>query len=447
MTKGFKKLVASALLTAITLSACGVSGDITNDASINLAQINSNTANLPGWGKEVDKLPKLSGKQNVTLLSYLGFDNNKGAFDPDKGPFVPDENYRNELPKLLNFQELSGSDNKFNFLVQTDGAEDNDLKRYYIVNDKDSSKIVSPYIQLAEEKDSADSNVLQDFIKWGYSNYDAPVKILDIDSHGGSYKGIVFDQPTRNIMSISEVARAIKSSVGKVDILTFDACLMSSIEVGYELKDQADVMIGSEDSTLRTGMLYAGSLSKIIDNSKNPEDIARGILLASDRSGVKDYEGLLNPNRPNRQGKTPNVFTISAFRGKEMKNLVAEINNLSRRIMSKISTDKTAVSSAINGTKALRIDNDEDVAGQRDLYEILSRMTTIFTDPELKNAVVKTRNALNKAIVIARTNNLEKYARGIGINISPDSVQTEMYQATSFAKNSQWDEMIIAINK
>ena len=41
-------------------------------------------------------------------------------------------------------------------------------------------------------------------------------------------------------MSLGGVAKAIKASVGKVDILNFDACLMSSVEVGYELKDAAD---------------------------------------------------------------------------------------------------------------------------------------------------------------------------------------------------------------
>ncbi len=236
------------------------------------------------------------------------------------------------------------------------------------------------------------------------------------------------------------LSKAIKSSTGKVDLLTFDACLMGSAEVLYEIKDVANVIVGSQDSTLGTGLLYTKALPGIISSSKNIDEIGRNIVLASDRQG-KDFL-----RRPNKKGNVPNVFTLAAYKGSLIKPFVNELNSLSKLLISKIPSQKQAIKQAINGSSPMNVDGD-DLGGQRDIYEILGRLNTIITDSQVKDSITKTRNNLNKSILISRTHNSEKNAQGMAINISASSVSSDDYKNTAFAKETSWDELILAINK
>lgn len=439
------KLITS-LIFAVSLTACsgvdnieaGVQDDsydalssksftASPDTSI-APQITANKLQETDWGVSVKALPVTKTVKKATLLSYMGFDNDKGG-------------YRDELRQMVNFHEYSGTSSLMNMLLQTDSADGKDLKRYLVVNDSDASKMVSPYLSFKYERDSADYRVLQAFIKWGFSTYPSKIKMLDIDSHGGGFLGVVRDDSSGNLISLPNLAKALKSTGQKIDVLNFDACLMGAIEVLYELKDVTDVMIGSQDSTLGTGMLYTKALPAIVNNAKTADEIARNIVLASDRSGTKDF--LV---RPNRKGKMPQIYTIAAFKAKAVDNLATEMNKLSKLLLANMSTQKSAIKSALTGTHALYVDED-DLGGERDLHEVLQRIGFVVQDPAVKTQVQMTTQALNKAILIARKNNAEKYAQGMAINISPNHMTSKEYQATMFAKNTSWDEMIIATNK
>lgn len=392
-----------------------------------LSMVKDVTIQETDWGTQVSKLPILRAKKKATVLSYLAFDNDKGG-------------YRDELRPMINFHELSGTSDVMNMAIQTDGADDKDLKRYLIHGDLNKDKIVSPYVSFKYERDSADYRVLQAFAKWGFSTYPGDIKLLDIDNHGGAFLGIAKDDTSGKLISLPNLNKAIKNAVGKVDILNFDACLMGTIESIYELRDSANYMIGSEDSTLGTGMMYTKALPAIIQKAQNPEQLAAEIVLASDRKGI-DFM-----RRPNRKGKVPNVFTIAAFRASAVQGLVTEINTLSKMILSNINGYKPQMKSVFAGTKPFHIDEDE-LGGQRDLHEILKRMSLIITDGNIKAQVGKTTNALNKTIIIARSHNTEKQAQGMAINISPEALASQDYQNNSFAKVSSWDEMVIAVSK
>ncbi|MFN8673662.1 MAG: clostripain-related cysteine peptidase [Candidatus Sericytochromatia bacterium] len=393
-----------------------------------LPQIKSSTIEQTEWGVNVKALPTIKTQKKATVLSYMGFDNDKGSF-------------RDELRQMINFHELSGSSSVMNMLLQTDSADKRDLKRYLIVPDSNTSQMASPYTSFKYERDSADYRVLSAFIRWGFSTYPSQIKMLDIDSHGGAFYGAVRDDDANKIIGLPNIATAIKNGTGKVNILNFDACLMGAMEVLYELKDTTDIMIGSEDSTLGTGMLYTKSLPSIIAGSKTAEEIGRKIVLASDTKGSKDF--LL---RPNKKGKIPNVYTIAAYRANKVADLATQLDKLAKMVLNNLSSQKQAIKVALSGTHPLHVDED-DLGGERDLFEVLSRIEFTNSDANIKAQAKATRDALNKVIVIARINNNEKNAQGMAINISPDHMASNEYKSTAFAKNTSWDEMIIAVNK
>lgn len=443
-TKTIAKVLTLSLLTSLMASCSqdvdlldpslqqdtNVSSFATTPAVVSpeiLSQIKSNTLSETEWGVNVSKLPVEKATKKATLLSYMGFDNDKGG-------------YRDELRQMINFHELSGSNEALNIALQTDGADDKDLKRYLVIADNDINKMVSPYTAFKKEINTGDFRTLRAFTKWGFSTYKSQWKILDINTHGGAFLGIVRDDTSENMVSLPNLNKAIKDSVGKVDLLNLDACLMGAAEVIYEVKDSTDYVVGSQDSTLLTGMLYTKNITKLVSSSKTVEELAREIVLSADRKGSKDIY-----KRQNKKGVLPNVYTISAYKTKNIEALATELNTLSKLILSKPNL-KAAAKVAIDGTIAMRIDND-DLGGQRDLHALLQRFSTIIQDSSVKDQIVKTRNALNKVILISRINNNEKNAQGMAINVSAESVQSPEYQATQFAKKTSWDEMIVQVSK
>ncbi|MFN8579270.1 MAG: hypothetical protein U0354_20780, partial [Candidatus Sericytochromatia bacterium] len=206
------------------------------------------------------------------------------------------------------------------------------------------------------------------------------------------------------------------------------------------MKDVADVVVGSQDSTFGTGLLYTKSMNTILEKNSTAEEIAKNIILSSDRIG-KDFL-----RRPNRKGVIPNVFTVAAYKTANSGNLISEINNLSSLLIKNISTLKQSIKVALDGTHPFSID-DDGLGGQRDLHEILQRLNTVISDANIKSAISKTTTALNKTILLAKIHNSEKHAQGMAINISPTAVTSEAYKATLFAKNTKWDEFIEMVNK
>lgn len=398
------------------------------ESDIVAQQIKTNTITKDEWGTQVKVLPTTKKVKNVTFLSYAAFDNDKGL-----------ASYRNELPSVINMHELAGSSDTLNQILLTDTPEKNDTRRYYIINNTNEEKINSPYVLSRLEKDTANYMTLAAFTKWGFSNYPSKVKILDINSHGYAYKGIAND--SGKVISLNKLSEAVRLGAGKLDLLIMDACMMSSIEVAYELRNNVDYIVSSEDYTLSVGMEYVKHLPEILAKSKNNDEIAQNIMELSNRLGdsYADYgkEGV----------KVPNVFTIAAIKASDMDRLVYHLNKLSRMLLNKMDSYKGNLKIAFAQAHKFALEDGEEDNGQRDLYEILARIERNIPDKEyeIKNTIQDAREAANRAMIRARIHNSEKFAEGIAINIS-NSVNSNEYKATSFAKDTLWDEMVNKVN-
>lgn len=84
-----------------------------------------------------------------------------------------------------------------------------------------------------------------------YGACDANKKALILWNHGNAWndtdpytpKGISYDDQSRDFLTILELKNALRGT--HWDVLGFDACLMGSVEVLYELKDLADYFLAS----------------------------------------------------------------------------------------------------------------------------------------------------------------------------------------------------------
>lgn len=149
---------------------------------------------------------------------------------------------------------------KLNLIVQLDRPGVGG--RRYKVRHHPNPGIGSFLLEELGEIDSGDKDTLSEFMLWGFGMYPAKRRMLIIWSHADSwYKSPKYIAPDNSSQSVIGVANGdLKSALqngGKLDVLLFDACSMQGVEVLYELKDCADIIIGSSDTVPVVGFPYA----------------------------------------------------------------------------------------------------------------------------------------------------------------------------------------------
>jgi len=95
-------------------------------------------------------------------------------------------------------------------------------------------------------KDMSDKQVLHDFIVEGRKRYPAENYVLLLFDHGGGWRGLLWDEVNGAGagMSLPSLREALDTF--HFAVIKFDMCLMSMIEVAYEVREHADYMFGCQ---------------------------------------------------------------------------------------------------------------------------------------------------------------------------------------------------------
>jgi hypothetical protein len=85
-----------------------------------------------------------------------------------------------------------------------------------------------------------------------------------------SGRGILYDDSENTCLTnqgLSIALSQIKAILGKkIDLVGMDACLMSMVEVAYEIKDYADVLVASQETEPGYGWNYSGIITPLASN-------------------------------------------------------------------------------------------------------------------------------------------------------------------------------------
>lgn len=134
--------------------------------------------------------------------------------------------------------------------------------------------------------DMCDEQILYEFLDWGIREFPADRYFVILWDHGTGWtaqprRSFGSDQSSGNQMSIAdgEFQRAIRflyNSIGrKIDLFAFDACAMQQVEIGYEIKDYARILMAVQGVWPLTGFPYDRILQVIQDNPGiNETDLA-----------------------------------------------------------------------------------------------------------------------------------------------------------------------------
>jgi hypothetical protein len=142
--------------------------------------------------------------------------------------------------------------------------------------------ISSTILQNKGSKDMSDGATLQEFLTYCKTNYPASHYLLVIDDHGAGWPGSCSDDlgGAGSLLTMREMRDAIANSdIHHVDIVTFHACLMAMVEVGYELRNVASYMTACQFTMPMENVLGADLwLAWMRDNmSATPAAVAQTI--------------------------------------------------------------------------------------------------------------------------------------------------------------------------
>lgn len=163
-----------------------------------------------------------------------------------------------DLPENVNMVIETGGSRKWN----TEGIYSEYLECFEV--QKNGLRMVN---QTASQN-MGDADTLNEFLSWGIKAYPADNYIAVIWNHGGGpVGGVAYDSSNEfDSLSLTEISTALSGLGTKLDMIGFDASLMSSLEAASALSLYSDYMVASEDVIPMNGWDYRGLLDFISQN-------------------------------------------------------------------------------------------------------------------------------------------------------------------------------------
>jgi hypothetical protein len=192
-----------------------------------------------------------------------------------------------------------GSTPQVQIIAQVDNlpSDPNPTTRRYRI-EQDTLKLIADL----GEKDMADLNVVLDYIRFCRSTYPANNYCLILWDHGSGWyptqnpiqRSIIYDYTDHDSISVAggefnQLMVETRRILGKkLNLLVMDACLMGEVEVAYEAKDGADIMVASEALVPLNGLPYEEVFTSIVTQPElTPKEFAQAVV----RNYANSYNG------------------------------------------------------------------------------------------------------------------------------------------------------------
>lgn len=170
-------------------------------------------------------------------------------------------------------QEIIGSGNgdSLKIAVETGGASawkdsriSADTRQRWLIENEDMQQVGD-----AGQGSMCTRESLSDFINWAKDTYPADRYVLELWDHGGgTMGGFGMDENyPEDGLALADISGAVADSGIKLDIMSFDACLMGTLETAYAFEPYADYLLASEETEPGNGWYYKDALAEL---SKRP---------------------------------------------------------------------------------------------------------------------------------------------------------------------------------
>ncbi len=369
-------------------------------------------------------------KKKWTVMVYLAGDNNldsAGAGD-------------------LAEMKSVGSTRDISIVAQFDRSGSKRVTNRYFL--QKGTRLDEDVVTALGETNTGDPAVLRDFVKWAVTEHPAQRYMLVIWNHGsgwddsnlyeGDYfsgatppvvrKAIAFDDQAKDFLDNIELKRVlaeIRRTLGrKIDILGFDACLMSMVEVAYQIRDAVALTCGSEEEEPGDGWPYDTILKALAAKpSMAPRALADLV--------VKNYLASYKPN----EGVTFSATDVSAS-----AKLATAVNGLGAALTRALADP--AARGAIVAVRAQVQEYSSPYDQYCDLADLCALLVRGVKRPDLTRACDTVRAALAKAVIRAGAKG-KRVAHSSGVSIYfPKKTVSSLYATLDFSKKGAWASFI-----
>ena len=290
-----------------------------------------------------------------------------------------------EVTDDLNEMKMVGSNNNLEIVTLTDQLLGNDSHAYHVIKHGVEETPLSEINATWEnEIDMGDGETLKDFMVWATTEYPAQRKILVIWDHGSGWKKVAEDQGSH--LTVPEIRKSIEdyreiTGDPPLTMIGFDACLMGMFEIAYELKDQAEMIHGSEAYEPLEGWTYNHLLYKLEQQTTNSE-LAHHV--------VNDYiESYRNGSVYTSYSVTAAVVDTS-----KLEDVWDKLEDFSGQINSVLPVYRDQVSYSRDQTQ--RYDQNPDY---RDLYDLAINVENRIPVSDTIKYSRELQNSINDAVI------------------------------------------------
>ena len=274
------------------------------------------------------------------------------------------------------------------------------------------------------ERDLGDRQTLIDFVTWTKSNYPADHYALVFWGHGWNWHpGYVMRDDTNDDTLDYEEEKAAIPALGFIDVVGYDGCNMSSIEIFNLWHGHATAVTGSQEWVGWEGLQYDLVLEQL---AANPSMTADQVAAAFAQSASED--------------KTWSAVAVDS----RLDTLLTAVDNLAVALNAGLAKNRKQYDQAFTATR-----NFWQAPMDKDLYDMAYELNNKVTDANVKAKSQAVMNAFSSVILYER--HVNAYAEVHGITIYHISKATEKdsnyayYRSMiDFAQQTAWDEFLDA---
>ncbi len=424
--------------------------------------------------------PAQAGK--TLFLAYVAGDNNLDYF----------------AKKNIEQMKRIGSNENISIVVQLDLYGSNEhTKRLYIGNGV-AYQVNSNDATSQQKLNSGSAQTLIDFVQWAVDNYPADYIVLDLWNHGSgildsiknkaanpselfifnpanhmlelnrsiglfdyleskafkhtnpeffytnrSDRGVCFSDTYGSYLTNQKLEYALKTICRdvlggkKIDIITFDACLMSMIEVADLVAPYANYMVASQEVELGTGWDYSLALEPFMHTRLTPREFA---------------EHMVESYRQAYQFVTKD-FTQAAIDLSKVEKLKDNFNQICLVLLDALDYQlNSSVKRSIRASRSKRVCTYFAEPSYIDLHHFYANLsqTTEFmlVDPSKQALITQLSDLLEKgrflildAVIANEVGEFLKEAQGISIYFPLNYIDAS-YALTPFCKATNWLKLL-----
>jgi hypothetical protein len=391
------------------------------------------------------------------------------------------------LADLAEMERIGSLPGVVEILAQVDRSPGHDAskgnwhgtRRYYVTRGENPRRISSRLLADLGPTNTGDPGVLDSYMRFGTQRYPAKATALILMNHGSGFyvppemlsrgeekveragasrakrrrrrrplfhttqerllerpapnRGIAYDDGAGDCLDNQELKRVLATAhrvLGrKVDVVGMDACLMTMIEVAYQLRDHAKVLVGSEELEPGPGWPHAAILG----------DLAKSPAMAASALGATVVRRYLESYRHGGDEATQSAIDLG-----QLGDLVEVVDLLARRLLAGLHSAAMAAAVHSAWRRTLRFFDGLYV----DLHHLAGNLAKAAGPGAVADACVEiqrvTEGQGTRGPVIAAGHVGPRMtpARGLSIYFPTYRDPSIHYRELDFAKRTAWADFL-----